>query len=56
MAEETLKDFLPPKSDPKDAEELALELKHATYVARTTVQGVFFIRLLEGLIRKVWGS
>ena len=36
--------------------ELALELKPATYVARATAQGAFFVRLLEGLIRKAWGT
>lgn len=36
--------------------DLAMELKQATYVARTTIQGAFFVRLLEGLIRKAWGG
>lgn len=36
--------------------DLALELKQATYVAQTTVRGAFFARLLEGLVRKAWGS
>lgn len=36
--------------------DLALELKAATYVIWPTAQGAFFSRLLEGLIRKAWGS